>query len=84
MPNGHRLNKHPHGVECSHAESGNRARERRPLDRGGARPTRRLAYGATRDEAGARVKVLALRVIADRFENGEPLPRELAGVFEAA
>jgi hypothetical protein len=30
------------------------------------------------------VKALALRVIADRLENGEQLPRELAGVFEAA
>ena len=43
-----------------------------------------LAYGATEAEALANVKVLALRVIADRLENGEPLPRELAGVFEAA
>lgn len=43
-----------------------------------------LAYGATEAEAMANVKVLALRVIADRLENGEPLPRELAGVFEAA
>ncbi len=43
-----------------------------------------LAYGATEAEACARAKVLALRVIADRLENGEPLPREIAGVFEAA
>jgi predicted RNase H-like HicB family nuclease len=43
-----------------------------------------LAYGETRTEADAKVKALALRVIADRLENGEPLPRELAGVFEAA
>jgi len=43
-----------------------------------------LAYGASKPEATAKVKVLALRVIADRFENGEPLPSELAGVFEAA
>jgi len=27
---------------------------------------------------------LALRVIADRLENGEPLPREIAAAFEAA
>jgi len=27
---------------------------------------------------------LALRVIADRLEHGEPLPRELSGIFEAA
>ncbi len=29
-----------------------------------------LAYGATRDEALARAEVLALRVIADRHEQG--------------
>jgi hypothetical protein len=34
--------------------------------------------------ARARVQALALRVIADRLDNGEPLPDELAGVFEAA
>jgi predicted RNase H-like HicB family nuclease len=33
-----------------------------------------LAYGETRAEADARVKALALRVIADRLENGEQLP----------
>jgi predicted RNase H-like HicB family nuclease len=43
-----------------------------------------LAYGASADEASAKVKALALRVIADRLDNGEPLPSELAGVFEAA
>jgi predicted RNase H-like HicB family nuclease len=41
-----------------------------------------LAYGETRAEADAKVKALALRVIADRLENGEPLLGELAGVFE--
>ena len=30
-----------------------------------------LTYGATRDEAVARVQALALRVIADRFEQNE-------------
>jgi predicted RNase H-like HicB family nuclease len=30
-----------------------------------------LAYGATKAEANAKVKALALRVIADRIENGE-------------
>ncbi len=30
-----------------------------------------LAYGATREEARARVQALALRVVADRLENGE-------------
>ncbi len=43
-----------------------------------------LTYGATEAEARAKVKALALRVIADRLENGEPLPHEIAGVFEAA
>jgi len=43
-----------------------------------------LAYGATEAQAYAKVKVLALRVIADRLENGEPLPQEVAAVFEAA
>jgi predicted RNase H-like HicB family nuclease len=42
-----------------------------------------LAYGTTEAEAAAKVKALALRVIADRLDNGEPLPREIAGVFEA-
>ena len=37
-----------------------------------------LSYGATEAEAQDRVKALALRVIADRLENGEPLPREIA------
>jgi predicted RNase H-like HicB family nuclease len=40
-----------------------------------------LAYGETRTEADAKVKALALRVIADRLENGEQLSRELAGFF---
>jgi predicted RNase H-like HicB family nuclease len=43
-----------------------------------------LAYGATEAEASVKVKALALRVIADRLDNGEPLPREIAGVFETA
>ena len=43
-----------------------------------------MAYGATGEEAVARVKALALRVVADRLENGEPLPQEIGGMFEAA
>jgi predicted RNase H-like HicB family nuclease len=43
-----------------------------------------MAYGATKAEADAKVKALALRVIADRFEHGEQLPREIAAFFEAA
>jgi predicted RNase H-like HicB family nuclease len=43
-----------------------------------------MTYGDTEAQARARVKVLALRVISDRHENGEPLPQEIASVFEAA
>jgi len=43
-----------------------------------------LAYGTTKADASAKVQALALRVIADRFEHGEPLPREIADVFNAA
>lgn len=43
-----------------------------------------LAYGTTKADANAKVQALALRVIADRLENGEPLPREIADFFEAA
>jgi predicted RNase H-like HicB family nuclease len=34
-----------------------------------------MVYGDSRDDAVARVKALALRVLADRVENGEPLPQ---------
>jgi predicted RNase H-like HicB family nuclease len=33
-----------------------------------------LAYGKTRDDALAHAKALALRVLADRMEHGEPVP----------
>jgi predicted RNase H-like HicB family nuclease len=33
-----------------------------------------LAYGMTRAQAVAAVEALALRVIADRIEHGEPVP----------
>jgi predicted RNase H-like HicB family nuclease len=39
-----------------------------------------LAYGSNREEAVAKAKALAFRVLADRLEHGEPVP-ELAGVF---
>lgn len=43
-----------------------------------------LAYGATRDEAVARVQALALRVLAERLEHAEA-PAELLNVsFRAA
>ena len=39
-----------------------------------------MVYGATRDAAISKAKVLALRVLADRLEHGEEIP-ELRGVF---
>ena len=42
-----------------------------------------LAYGATREEAVARTKTLALRVLAERLEHGEATG-ELDVPFEAA
>ena len=39
-----------------------------------------MAYGQTRAEAVAKVKALALRVMADRLEHGEAIP-ELVDVF---
>ena len=39
-----------------------------------------MVYGESRDEAIAKVEVLALRVIADRIEHGEEAP-ELHGIF---
>ena len=33
-----------------------------------------MVYGASRDEAVAKVQALALRVLADRLENGEAVP----------
>jgi len=46
-----------------------------------------LAYGHTRSEALSRVQVLALRVLADRIEHGEALPKAvdvLPQVFSVA
>ena len=39
-----------------------------------------LTYGNTREEAIDRVRVLSLRVLADRLDHGEPIP-EMSGVF---
>lgn len=33
-----------------------------------------MAYGTSREEAVARIKALALRVLADRLEHGESVP----------
>lgn len=42
-----------------------------------------LAYGTTPEVARAKAEALALRVLADRREHGEPVP-EIDGLFEAA
>ena len=42
-----------------------------------------LAYGTTRDEALARAKALALRVIAERLEHGEEPSALTTIAFEA-
>lgn len=43
-----------------------------------------LVYGETREDAITKVKTLALRVIADRLENGENLPQQVESlIFEA-
>ena len=42
-----------------------------------------LAYGATQDEAQAKVQALALRVVAERLEQGEAGPQLLDISFRA-
>jgi predicted RNase H-like HicB family nuclease len=42
-----------------------------------------MAYGSSETEARAKVEALALRVIADRLENGEPVPSEAREMFAA-
>ena len=42
-----------------------------------------MAYGQSRNEAIVKVEALALRVLADRVENGEPVPKFLQ-IFSAA
>ena len=39
-----------------------------------------LAYGVSREQAVAKAKALAFRVLADRLEHGEDIP-EIRGVF---
>ena len=43
-----------------------------------------LAYGATADEAMARVEALALRVLAERLEHGEAGPQSISIAVPAA
>ena len=42
-----------------------------------------MAYGQSRNEAIVRVEALALRVLADRVEKGEPVPG-FPKIFSAA
>ena len=42
-----------------------------------------LVYADTEAEALAHARSLALRVIADRIDNGEPLPEEAERLFAA-
>ena len=39
-----------------------------------------LCYGSSKEEASRKVEALALRILADRIENGDDVP-ELAGAF---
>ena len=43
-----------------------------------------LAYGESQEQAVARAQALALRVLADRLEHGEPAPNLLPLDFRAA
>ena len=43
-----------------------------------------MAYGESREDAIRRVKVLALRVVAERMEQGEPSARTTTIRFAAA
>ncbi len=42
-----------------------------------------VVYGTSETDARIRATALALRVIADRLENGEPVPFDPATVFAA-
>ena len=42
-----------------------------------------LAYGISAEDARAKAEALAFRVLADRRENGEPVPAEALGLFAA-
>jgi predicted RNase H-like HicB family nuclease len=43
-----------------------------------------LCYGVSRADAINKVEALALRVLADRLENGEAVPQAMADVFAVA
>jgi predicted RNase H-like HicB family nuclease len=43
-----------------------------------------MAYGSTEEDARKKTEVLALRVIADRIEHGEEVPKEIEELFAHA
>ena len=43
-----------------------------------------MVYGATAEEATAKVQALALRVLAERLEHGESSPEMVTVAFKAA
>ena len=43
-----------------------------------------LAYGATREDVVQKVEALALRVLADKLENGEAVPQAMTEIFAVA
>ena len=43
-----------------------------------------LTYGVTRTDAVAKIQALALRVLAERLEQGEAVPELLTVTFQAA
>jgi predicted RNase H-like HicB family nuclease len=43
-----------------------------------------MVYGTSREEALAKVQALALRVLADQIEHGEPAPDLVSVSFQAA
>jgi predicted RNase H-like HicB family nuclease len=43
-----------------------------------------LTYGVTKTDAVAKVQALALRVLAERLEEGEAVPELLSVTFQAA
>jgi predicted RNase H-like HicB family nuclease len=43
-----------------------------------------MVYGMTEAEVRQKVAALALRVIADRIEHGEPVPEEARALFAIA
>jgi len=43
-----------------------------------------MAYGGTPEEAMARAEVLALRVLAEQIERGEPKPQPIRFIIPAA